>query len=143
MAKKSTDWQQTLEDFFMKFPSLPKGGRDFLVKLAPMFALVFGVLGILFSIGGLGIVGVLSPFMMMGGYSGGSLLSVLAYLVSSVLMVVAFSGLRKKKLQGWMMLFWSEVVSFVGALLALSLIGGVVGAVISFYLLYQIKSYYK
>lgn len=143
---KSTNWQDMLEEWFMKLPSLPKGGREVLVKVAPWIALVFGVLGVLVGLGGLGILSVLSPLMLLGsgvGATSGSLLSVAISLVSSVLMLVAFPGLKARKMQGWTMLFWSEVAALLSSLVALSIVGGLVGAVIGFYLLYQIKSYYK
>ena len=144
MAKNN--WQDMMEEWFMKLPRLPKGGRDVLAKLAPWFALIFGVLGVLAGLGGLGILTFLSPMMLIGsGLSGttSSLLSVAVALVASALMLAAFPGLKKMKMQGWNLLFWSEVVSVVSSVVALSLVGAVVGGAIGFYLLYQIKSYYK
>lgn len=143
---QTKNWQDMMEEWFMKLPMLPKGGRDVLVQVAPWVALVFGVLGVLVGLGGLGLLSVLSPMMLLGSgmsNTAGSLLSVAISLVSSVLMLVAFPGLKARKMKGWNMLFWSEVVSLVASLVALSIVGGLVGAVIGFYLLYQIKSYYK
>lgn len=143
---KSKNWQDMMEEWFSKLPNLPKGGRDVLVKVAPWVSLVFGILGVLVGLGGLGILSVLSPMMLLGsGVSAttGGLLSVAISLVSSALMLVAFPGLKARKMQGWNMLFWSEVAALVSSLVALSIVGGLVGAVIGFYLLYQIKSYYK
>lgn len=143
---KSKNWQDMMEEWFNKLPSLPKGGRDVLVAITPWVALVFGILGVLVGLGGLGILSVLSPLMLLGsGVSSttGSLLSIAVALVSSVLMLVAFPGLKAKKRQGWTLLFWSQVVALVSSLVALSFVGGIIGAVIGFYLLYQIKSYYK
>lgn len=143
---KSKNWQDVMEEWFMKLPSLPKSWREVLVKISPWVALVFGVLGVLVGLGGLGILSVLSPLMLLGsGLSNttGSLVSVAISLVGSVLMLVAFPGLKARKMQGWTMLFWSEVAAFVASLVALSIVGGLISAVIGFYLLYQIKSYYK
>ncbi|HSD98739.1 MAG TPA: hypothetical protein VLB73_03505 [Patescibacteria group bacterium] len=143
---KSKNWQDMMEEWFGKLPSLPKGGRDVLAQVAPWFALIFGVLGVLAGLGGLGILSVLSPMMLLGsglGTTANTLLSVAIALVGSVLMLVAFPGLKKRKMQGWNLLFWSEAVSFVSSLVAFSFVGGVIGALIGFYLLYQIKSYYK
>jgi len=143
---KSTNWQDMMEEWFMKLPMLPKGGRDVLFKIAPWISLIFGILGVLVGLGGLGILSVLSPMMLLGsGMSAttGSLLSVAIALVSSVLMLAAFPGLKAKKMQGWNMLFWSEWAALLSSLVAFSIIGGIIGALIGFYLLYQIKSYYK
>src|SRR5260370_31297195 len=111
---KSTNWQDMMEEWFMKLPSLPKGGRDVLVQIATWVSLVFGVLGVLVGLGGLGILSVLSPLMLLGsgmGATSGSLLSVVIALVSSLLMLVAFPGLKARKMQGWTMLFWSEAAA--------------------------------
>lgn len=144
MAQKKS-WQDMMEDWFMKLPALPKGGKDALVSITPWLALVFGVLGVLAGLAGLGILSVLSPLMLLGsGYAntGGSLVSVALALVSSALLLAAFPGTKNRKMQGWTMLFWSEVVGVVASVVSLSLTG-VVFAALSFYLLYQIKSYYK
>ena len=145
MATKKSDWQGKMEEFFMKFPALPKPAREVLVKVTPWFALIFGILGVLAGLTGLGILSVLSPFMVLGGgftATSGSLLGMLAGVVSAALLLAAFPGTKARKMQGWNMLFWSEVASVVSALLSLTLTG-VLLALISFYLLYQIKSYYR
>lgn len=144
---KSNDLVAVLEPHFAKAPSLPSNAKDVLVKILPWIALVFGILGVLGSISGLGLLTVASPLALFGGAEGVSsvgsgLIAALFWLVSSVLMLTAFPGLQGHKLQGWTLMFWSEVASVVGAILSLSL-GGVLGAVIGVYLLYQIKSHYK
>ena len=134
----------SLENVFKGVPNLPANIREVLVKIAPWLALIFGILGI---IGGLGAIGV-SPIGVLGGVSNGAFLLVIGVLtiVSSVMMVMAFPKLNKGEMGGWKLLFWSEVISFVSSLLALnvgSIISALIGAAIGFYLLFQIKSYYK
>jgi len=138
--KKSKDLIGMLEELFAKLPNLPKGGTDVLVSIAPWLALIFGVLGV---IGGLSAIGI-SPLALFGGIS--SSFAVLATgigaLISSILMLMAFSGLKKRTYKGWELLFWSEVVSVVSAVLSIS-VGSVLGVLVGFYLLFQIKRYYK
>lgn len=148
MAKSKntvSDWIEKMEDWFDKLPALPKSATDVLVRITPWIALIFGILGVLGSLAGLGILTALSPFVMLGNGIGGtatSLLTALLSLISSVLLLVAFPGTKAHKMQGWNMLFWSEVVSTVSSVLLISLTG-VIGAFIGFYLLFQIKRYYK
>jgi len=147
MAKTNTmqGWMDKMEDWFLKLPSLPKSATDVLVRITPWIALIFGILGVLGSLAGLGILTALSPFVMMGNGIGGtatSLLTAVLSLVSSALLLAAFPGTKAHKMQGWKMLFWSEVVSTISSVLLISLTG-VIGAFIGFYLLYQIKRYYK
>lgn len=137
---------KTLEEWFAKFPSLPKGATDVIVKIAPWLALIFGILGVLGAIAATGFLAVLSPLMMVGGGFGvavGGVLGGILALVSSVLMVMAFPGLRDRRMAGWKWSFYSEVVSVVSSIIALNVVGAAIGALIGFYILFQIKSYYK
>lgn len=145
MAAKKTDYMGQIEDWFMKLPALPKGGRDAIVQITPWIALIFGILGVLVGLAGLGVLTFLSPFAMMGGGFAGvstSLIGALLGLVASALLLASFPGTKTHKMQGWTMLFWSEVVSLVATIVAIS-ISGVIFSLIAFYLLFQIKSYYK
>lgn len=147
MAQSSFNEKQvieSMEDFFKKLPQLPANIREVLVKIAPWIALIFGILGV---VAGLGAVGV-SPVAVMGGVGNSMFLLVSGILtiVSSVLMLMAFPKLQKHQYGGWRLLFWSEAVSVVASLVGItpaSIIGAVIGALIGFYLLFQIKSYYK
>lgn len=123
-----------LEDWFSKLTPLPTNVKDVLVKIAPWVSLIFGALGVLGIIGAIGLLAVFLSTMMLG--------AVLA-LVSSVLMLVAFPGLRDRKEVGWKWSFYSQLASIASSLVVLNFIGALVGALIGFYLLFQIKSYYK
>jgi hypothetical protein len=139
------DIVKMMEDWFSKLPALPKNVNEVIVKITPWIALIFGVLGILSSIALFGISTVAAPFLAMGGYAGqtgGGMIAAILALVSSVLMVAAFPGTNKRKLSGWTLLFYSEIVSVIASVVMLS-VGGLVGNLIGFYILFQIKSYYK
>lgn len=140
------EWIKTLEEWFAKLPPLPTGVREFLVAVAPWAALIFGVLGVLFSLAATGILTVLSPFVALGGGLGaaaGNVVGAVLSLVASGLLLAAFPGLKDHRAAGWKMAFWSQAVSVLGSLVAFNLVGAVVSALIGFYLLFQIKSYYK
>jgi hypothetical protein len=113
----------------------------------PWIALIFGILGVIGAISGLGLLTATSPLALFGGAEGvaaygGGFVAAIFWLISSALMLAAFSGLKAHKLQGWTYMFWSEIASLIGALLSFSF-GGIIGVVIGVYLLYQIKSHYK
>jgi len=134
-----------MEEWFLKLPPLPKNAKQVLVKITPWIALIFGILGILAGLAGFGLLAAFSPLIAMGsGLNGaaGSLASAFLALIASILLLLGFPGTKNQKMQGWKMLFWSEVVSVIGSVIAISLTG-VVFSAIGFYLLYQIKSYYK
>jgi len=138
--KTANDLIKWMEDLFKKLPNLPTGGREVLVKIAPWIALIFGILGIIAGIVALGF----SPLAMLGGLNSSFivLLTGVVAIVSSVLMLMAYPKLAKKEYKGWVLLFYSEVVGVVSAILSLS-IGSIIGVIIGFYLIFQIKSYYK
>ncbi len=134
-----------MEDWFLKLPPLPKNAREWLVKATPWIALIFGILGVLTGLAAIGVLTAFTPLIAMGGgfaNAGGSLFSLVISLAASVLLLLAFPGTKAKKIGGWNFLFWSEVASVLAGLAALS-IGSLIVSVIAFYLLFQIKAYYK
>lgn len=144
MAIQNQDYMKQIEDFYMKLPPLPPRAREVLVQIAPWISLIFGVLGVLGALALFGVSIVATPFMAMGGIhqSGLYIVAAIVSLVSSVLLLIAFPGLNKRKMQGWKYLFWSELAGLVGAVISLSPIG-VVFSLVWIYVLFQMKSYYK
>jgi hypothetical protein len=129
MSSTSTnDVIDTVGQWFDKFPALPKNWREFLVRIIPYLALIFGLLGI---------ISILS-------WHGYGILAVLIYLIASILLLASYPGVSKRKYKGWKLLFLSEVVNLIGGLVSLvSILWVIIGALIGFYLLFQIRSYYK
>ncbi len=133
----------TMESWYKPLPKLPAGIINFLVTVAPWFALIFGALGVLGTLTAFGVLSFVTPYFMMYGKGAGLWqLAVVGGFISSVLTLLAFPGLRDRKLQGWTMLFWAQIVSVVSTLLALN-IGGIIVAAICFYILFQVKARYK
>ena len=149
MDAQTKQWTKALDDSYAKLPVLPRGATDFIVNVAPWLSLIFGVLSILVGVSAFGFLAVLSPFAAVAGagaYAITGLLSSLVLLVQGVIMIVAFPSLKKRGQRGWNLMFWSLVLSIVSSVLSLSVFGiiqSVVGALIGYYFLYQIKSYYK
>lgn len=141
-----------LEEWFSKLPALPVNLKTTLVKIAPWLALIFGILGVLGSIGGvlalLGLGAFGASMMPYGGMNvvGASALGIvvlLSSLASSVLMLMAYPGLKDQKKAGWRLAFWSETVGLLGSLISLNIVGLIISALIGYYILFQIKSSYK
>lgn len=137
-----------LEPYFAKAPALPKNGQEALVNFMPIIALIFGVLGVVTAIGAVGVLSAVSPLAAMGGVSsvssfGTGFIAAIFWLGSSALLLASYPSLKGKKMKGWTLLFWSEVLSLVGSLVSLSIVSGIIGALIGFYLLFQVKSFYK
>lgn len=132
------------EDIFKKLPPLPENIIQFVVGVTPWFAIIFGILGALGALSGFGLWSAYAPYAMYGvahGYGLG-FIAVVGLAISSVLLLAAFPGLRSKKVGGWNLLLASEVVSLASSVVGIS-IGGIIGTLIAFYILFQIKPKYK
>jgi hypothetical protein len=123
---------------------IPTRGREWIVKYSPWINLVLLVLfapAILLVLG-LGVATL--PFSVGAPAAAGGLgLAMIALIIQVVLMVVALPGLFARKASGWNFLFYSAVLNLVYNLLSLQIVLGIVNAVISLYILFQIKNYYK
>ena len=138
--------ESILEDIFVKkAPALPKNLKEAIVNCGPwliLVSLVFSLPAIL-AIFGLGAISM--PFSYLGGIRSGynfSLNFIFTYAII-ILNAVALPGLFKRTRQGWKFLFYSSLVAFVQNLLTFNLGSLVVGSAISWYFLFQIKSYFK
>lgn len=145
-AKKNSlnGYIDSVGEMFAKLPAMPKGGREFFVMILPWVALIFGALGVLGAISSFGLFSYFSPYMYWGGadFVGRGIISVILSLVASVLLLLAFPGLNKKKENGWNFIYYSEAVSLASNIVMFS-VGGVLITLVGFYILYQIRSYYK
>ena len=140
---------KTLDQNYAKLPSLPKGGVELIVNFAPWLALIFGVLAVLTGVAAFGFLSVLSPFAMVAGAGSYAVLGMVygvLLLAQGVLELLAFPSLKARKVRGWNLMFYSLVLGLVGSIFTLSvssIVGGVLGVLIGYYFLYQVKSYYK
>ena len=140
---------KTLDQNYAKFPALPKGVNDFIVSVAPWLALVFGVLAIVAGLGAFGILTALAPVAAVAGagqYAFTGLLAGVFLLAQGGVELLAFPSLKARKVKGWNLMFYSLLLGLLSSVVGLnvsSLVGAVVGFLIGYYFLYQVKSYYK
>lgn len=139
--------EQTLDLYFnKKAPALPAGVKEFLVNIAPWIVLISVVISLPAV---LALIGISSFVMPMAAYmtypaaTGTMWMVASAFLVITIVLeALAIPGLFKRSKQGWNLVFYSALVSVVFNVVSLNLIGGIIGALISFYLLFQLKSHY-
>ncbi len=139
---------KTLELYLVKkAPALPKNIKEILVKLAPWGAIIGVVLSIPAILAFFGLSAMMSglPYgaygMMRAG--GGFSLAALFLVATAVLEALAIPGLMKRKMAGWNFLYWGVLVNAGYSLLSYDIVGLIVSALISLYLLFQVKGYYK
>lgn len=141
---------------------IPKIACEWIVKYGPWIALVAGIIAAMavvpatltaltwtsYTTSVLGTVygattSVIAPLIYMG-------LAVFA--LQLVLMFIAIPMLLKRQRKGWLLVFYSDIISIgyaivnsfsYGGLNIGGLLGGLIGATVGFYLLFQIRSYYR
>ncbi len=141
--------EDTLDEYFgEKAPQMPDNIKELIVKFAPYLV----ILGLLFTIPGLlavvGIGGFASMVAPFGGMQAmravtGMWLGIILMIPVVILQAMALPGLFAQSKQGLRYMYWASLVSIVANVLQFNLVGAVTGALISFYILFQIKSKYK
>ena len=144
--KYLTQLEDTLNLYFgKKAPPIPENIKEFIVKYFPYLVIV----GLVLTLPGIfiafGLRSFLSPYTYMGGVRSGFIFSFwgLFSIAALVLEIMALPGLFKRSKQSWEYLFYASLITALGSLLSLNLGSLIIGALISFYLLFQIKPYYK
>ena len=121
---------------------LPDTVKEWLVKYGPWVMIVMLVLMLPAALITLGIGAVLAPFAGIGYATGFGFLG-LGLLAQFALTAAALPGLFARKMSGWKLVFYAQIVSAVFRLLALNIIGTVVAGVIGLYVLFQVRPLYK
>jgi hypothetical protein len=145
-----------LEGFFdtylhLKAPfQLPAKAKEFIVKYGPWISLVLLIIAAVTVIPllvlALGLSVIALPFQAAAGSihtTGVGYLHLLISLAAMVLDGIAIPGLLKRKLSGWRLLYYASLLSALGSLISLDIVSLIVGLIVSMYILFQIREYYK
>lgn len=133
----------TLDEYLVKKApfQLPDSVKELLVKFGPWITLVLLVLLLPLLLVALGIGTIFVPFGGVG-YAAGFGLTAIFALVQIALLVMALPGMFGRKKSAWMLMFYEQLVSLLGALLTGSIVGGIIGALIGLYFLFQLRTKY-
>ena len=131
-------------DFYLvkKAPfQIPDQGREWIVKFGPWITVVLMILLLPVLLVALGIGAVFMPF---GGvhYAAGFGLLTIVVIVEFGLLIAALPGLFARKMSGWTLLFYSQLVSIVYNVLGGNIVGGLLMGLIALYILFQIRTKY-
>jgi hypothetical protein len=135
-----------LEDYLVKkAPAIPANIKEAIVKFAPWLTLIALILSLPLVLAAFGLGAVALPFSYMAGIGFGLnyTLAMVVLAVSLVLQALALPGLFKRQLTAWRLIFYATLVSAVSNLLQFNLAGLLIGTLLGWYLLFQVKSYYK
>ncbi len=132
--------------------ALPQEVKEFLVKVSPYLVIVFAVMALPLIFAALGLTAILSPFAMMGGYGYmhgfgwgfGATIGLVISVITLVIEIVAVPGLFKRTKGAWTLLFYASIISLIGSIISLSgIVSGLIGAIIGWYILFQVKELYR
>lgn len=132
-------------DFYLvkKAPfQIPGAGRELIVRFGPWITMVLLILTLPFLLFALGFGAILMPVGGIG-YSAGLGLLTIFIVLELGLMAAALPGLFARKLAGWQLLFYSQLVGIVHSLLTGNIIGGLLTALIGLYILFQVRPLYR
>jgi hypothetical protein len=128
-----------------KAPSIPKEWKELMVKIAPWLTLVMAVLALPAIVAILGLGSFVLPLSYVGGMRAGMgfTISWVFSLVILVLDIMASPGLFKRTRQAWYLLYYASLLGAVQSVISFNLGGLIIGTLLSLYLLFQVKEYYK
>ena len=132
-------------DFYLvkKAPfQIPEGGREWIVKFGPWITVVLLILTLPILLFALGLGTILIPFGGLGYATGFGVLTLVVALEVG-LMIAALPGLFARKMSGWTLLFYSQLVSIAYSILMGAIVSGLLFGLISLYILFQVRPLYR
>jgi len=123
----------------------PPNVKEFLVKFGPWITLVIIVLTLPAILFAFGVGAFVLPFAAVVTARTGMfyIVYIIFALASLALEAMALPGLFARKLSGWRLAYYAVLVSALGQLLHGEIFGAVISLIISMYVLFEIKDYYK
>jgi hypothetical protein len=132
-------------DFYLvkKAPfQIPDAGRELIVRFGPWITVVLLILLLPALLFVLGLGALLIPFGGVG-YAGSFGLLTIFIIVEIGLMIAALPGLFARKMSGWTLLFYSQLVGIVHSVLSGNIVSGLLMALIGLYILFQVRPLYR
>ena|SRR3990167_1203147 len=153
METKGTDYksylkklEDTLELYLVKkAPALPAGAKEIIVKIAPWITLVVLILTLPLILAVLGLGALLAPLSFLGGVTTGTgyIVTLIFSGAQLVLEGLAIPGLFKRSKGAWNLVFYASLIGAVQNIVTFNVGGLLIGSLLSLYILFQIREYYK
>lgn len=142
--KYLTQIEEKLDLYFgKKAPAMPENIKELIVKYSPYLTLIVLALMIPTLLLAFGIGSAFMPLAYAGGYRSFLSISSIISLAAMVLEIIAIPGLFKRTKDSWQLMFLASLVMIVSYIFDLNIGSLIISGAISFYILFQIKSYYK
>ncbi len=143
--------ENTLDLYLVKKApfQIPSNIKEALVRFGPWLIIVFMIMTLPAVLWIFGLATIAAPFTTFGGpgYTASFTLTLMISAIATgaaiVLELMALPGLFARKIIGWRYVYWSSLISIAASLLTGNIGGAILGGIISLYILFQIKSFYK
>ena len=127
---------------YLLLPEFSPDVKNTAVKVLPYLAVILGLLMVIASI--VEILG--TPFISILAFGKSTLIQTLLLtnvlgFIQGILMVSAFSALRRKSQRGWRLLFWSQILWIISSFISFSL--ALILGFLFLYPLFKVRNYYK
>lgn len=136
--------ENELEPIFLgKFPPFPDNVKELLVQYGPYLILIGAILGLLGLLTAFGI-GTAALGIGMASYGSGFsfYVGIVLATVMMIMYLMAFSPLRARKKAGWNLMYYALLLSLISSLLQLAILSVIIGGVLGFWVLFQIRDKY-
>ena len=136
--------EKELEPIFLeKFPAFPENVKDVIAQYGPYVLLILSIIGLLGLLAAFGLGGAALGIGAVA-YGGGFnfYIGITISIITLVLYLMAFSPLRARRRAGWNLIYYALLISLLGNLIQLNILGVIVGGIVGFWVLFQIRSKY-
>jgi hypothetical protein len=136
--------EEQLEPVFLnKFPAFPENVKEGLAQYGPYVMLVLAVLGVFGLLTAFGL-GTAAIGIGAAAYGGGFnfYVGILFSAAILVMYLMAFTPLKARKRAGWNLIYYALLISVASNLIQLNIIGALIGGVIGFWILFQVREKY-
>ncbi|GGM80123.1 hypothetical protein GCM10010967_09880 [Dyadobacter beijingensis] len=137
--------EKELEPIFLqKFPPFSESVKEFLAQYGPYILLILSLIGVLGLLTALGVGGALfgAGGAVAVGIGFNYYVGLAFSIVALVMYLLAFSPLKARKRAGWNLLYYALLIGLVSNLIQLSIFGFIIGGLIGFWVLFQIREKY-
>lgn len=138
--------EKTLDVYLVqKAPALPKNVKEAIVQYGPWITIIIIVLALPAIFAALGLGTLLAPvsFFVGVGFGFNYMLTMILVAIAIVLEIMAVPGLFKRQRSAWNFMFYSTLVSGLSNLVSYDVFGLIIGMLLSLYILFQVKEYYR
>jgi hypothetical protein len=133
--------EKELEPIFLeKLPAFPDNVKEPIAQYGPYVMLVLAIIGLLGLLTAFG-VGSAAIGVGVAAYGGGFnfYIGIAFAAITMIMYLLAFSPLRARKRAGWNLIYYATLVNLVGSAIQFNIIGGLIGAFIGFWILFQVR----